>query len=428
MVNWISAGAFGETVGKGFKERADQKLAEQDQQLKQQDMVMRQKTMEMAQSKLSMEEKQMFAGQYEDGMKSMLDVINSDKTAKSNALAMIKRMDESGYWNKMDEMALLGGLPANSRMMADAAANAKMTPEEMGAQEGQKKTAEARVTGVPLVAQTDFQIKQQTLERSLGRKMSEGELLSMSGASTKDSLKGVLVNGQPAFMLESEIAGNPNVQPIIQGLSVEAGPDGALKVTQGPQGMGGKLTAGQQQATGVEIAAMDSAITDIDTVLQQPSGSIGIVGTAKKAIREAGRMGKEIGVAGLPEPIANAVTGIVSIADEMLGLEDPAVRRQFDITGMTESAAIEQRLAYAYAKSLQPDGKLLADTIKTAKEQMKIFGWTSETTARERLGVIQQGIKRTRDNLAAASGAEQPAAPARRGIYNPETGEIEWQQ
>jgi len=231
------------------------------------------------------------------------------------------------------------------------------------------------------------------------------------------------------------------------GFTLSITPDGQIALTQGGGGAGaggagggapggipiGTPPASLVQETGERLTFLDQAITDIDTLIgigQEPGAQFGTVGTIKKEVREWTRIAKE-GTAGeLGAIVSGPLKNLAQTAENLIGAEikegliEPAAAAEL-LSGdpLTSAADLEKRLAYFYARTLQPDGKLLADTIETAKAQTKIFTlFKSEQTAIEQLLSLRQGMVAARNNLAGAGIGFQGQAPIENGAPPAATG------
>jgi hypothetical protein len=230
-----------------------------------------------------------------------------------------------------------------------------------------------------------------------------------------------------------------------QGFSLTIDPStGQVALTQGGGGVGGGAggtgggtggpgtipvgtpPAALVQETGERLRYMDQAVTDIDTLIgigQQPGAQFGGVGTLKREVREWARLAKE-GTAGeLGAILSGPLKNLAQTAENLIGAEvregliEPAAAAEL-LSGdpLTSAADLEKRLAYFYARTLQPADKMLADTIETAKQQTKIFTWfSSEQTAIEKLISLRQGLVAARNNLAASAPGFQGQAPVEGG-------------
>lgn len=218
-----------------------------------------------------------------------------------------------------------------------------------------------------------------------------------------------------------------------QGVKIELGfnPDGTISATPSGGGFGGsggasggfgKPTSQQLQDTTGLSQFYERGIAQIDEVIKiadRPGSQLGFIGAGKRILGEAGRM---IGEAGEEAPQAfESFSGLAQLGRDMIneevkaGGEGSEGLEQFFVAGDINSLpVIEGALAYLYARSLQPDGKLLMDAIKTAKDASRLQKWTrSEETTVQYLFRIKRGLaKAKRDLLSSVPGVSAPAEPA----------------
>jgi hypothetical protein len=288
----------------------------------------------------------------------------------------------------------------------------------------QRRDAAGNIIAENPAAPDAYTQKIAAVEAALGRQTTEQEKLQIANAVAQQS--GFSLSIDPST---GQIA-------LTQGGGGGGGAGTGGGAAGGPGGIPiGTPPAALVQETGERLTFLDQAVADIDRLIgigQQPGAQFGTVGTIKREVREWGRIAQE-GTAGeLGAILSGPLKNLAQTAEGLIGAEiregliEPAAAAEL-LSGdpLTSAADLEKRLAYFYARTLQPDGRLLADTIETAKTQTKIFTlFKSEETAIEQLLSLRQGMVAARNNLAGSAPGFQgqppieggaPAAPATSG-------------
>ncbi len=179
------------------------------------------------------------------------------------------------------------------------------------------------------------------------------------------------------------------------GLSIEVGPDGSVRIGQGAaagQAAGirpispttrDEIIAVQQELTrGVEI--LDSVINQ---VTENP-GAFGTTGSIRGMIQTAASIfGDNARVFPAAENIGEAAAFLNDFIRDQV--EDPDTASDLQPASVGEVQVLESQLRFAYARTLQPEGKLLASTIEQAKNKVKLTGITGSRQVRERLEALR---------------------------------------
>lgn len=334
--------------------------------------------------------------------------VRSSATMADRALGIAstsKRRRESAVEEAQTE-ALAGAQTAELRGQAEAVQSAAVVNarQQLGLPPLDQSTVEKNVTG---------------LTKLIGRPLNEQEVLTMAGATRVDPLESIIRDGEPALVRRSEV--QPGDQPLITGLNLTVGPDGTVTVSEGPQGVGAKgLTAKQALDVQQRLDALDEGVNVIDQLIsigQQPGAQLGALGTLSRLGREGLRLADEAAGA----PIAAGFESMGRMAEDLIGQELETGQIDPEVAGLllegddlTNVPTLERRLAYFYARGvLQPNDRLLKDTIKSAQEAVKITGLVSEKTALERMANIRSGFTAMRQRFmetAGGAGVERPQA------------------
>ena len=181
------------------------------------------------------------------------------------------------------------------------------------------------------------------------------------------------------------------------------------------------LTPKQVQDNETRLSAFDTGIEDIDRILtlaEAPGAQLGGFAGVKKSVRDFFRLGEDVAVGG-GEELRAAFSGIASVADSLIteevrtGTLDPDVAQLLQNTPLSEISGIEGRLAFLVARSLQPEGRLLKDAVKTAQKQVNVFSlFKGEESVAESLKEIRRGMVVARNRLRQATG--KPPIPVER--------------
>ncbi len=179
------------------------------------------------------------------------------------------------------------------------------------------------------------------------------------------------------------------------GLSIEVGPDGSVRIGQGaaagqatnirpisPKTRDEIIAIQQELTRGVEI--LDSVIGQV----QENPGSFGVSGTVRGLIQTS---------ASIFGDAAGAFPGVENIAEVAKFLSDtirdqvadPDLASELAPASVGEVQVLESQLRFAYARTLQPEGKLLASTIEQAKQKVKLTGITGSRQVEERLVALK---------------------------------------
>ncbi len=239
------------------------------------------------------------------------------------------------------------------------------------------------------------------VESKLGRRLTEVELLAMSNA-------------------------------IQAGFSVEVNPDGTMKVVSGIQPQGGSgLSAQAELDLDRERNFLQNNIDAVRQVLDLPPGRLGAAGLLKRVASEAGEIGGDVLSTFLPDPIVEPFLQIGRFAERLAGQDTdltPEQRAEFFDDPINTVAGLSGRLTYAYAKTLQKEGKLLKDAVNDARDVANLqSAFRSEDRTRTNLNLMLDAFE---DNYAAITpgsvptGAGQPTGQDRIFEFDPTTGTI----
>ena len=179
------------------------------------------------------------------------------------------------------------------------------------------------------------------------------------------------------------------------GLSIEVGPDGSVRIGQGAaagQAAGlrpispttrDEIIAVQQELTrGVEI--LDTVIAQV----QENPGSFGATGSIRGLIQtSASIFGDSARLFPGAQNVGEAAKFLSDFIKEQVA--DPDTASELEPSSVGEVQVLESQLRFAYARTLQPEGKLLASTIEQAKNKVKLTGFTGSRQVLERLEALR---------------------------------------
>lgn len=200
-----------------------------------------------------------------------------------------------------------------------------------------------------------------------------------------------------------------------------------------------KLPATKQQEIKERSDVLQQGIEQVRSLLALPKGTFGAGASVKRGVRGVVRVTGELVELGLPDEVIGPLKALAELGSSLIdraigqGRLDADTAAEFARSDLTEAESVEIQLAFLVANALQPDGKLLKDSISSARDIVKLSGLTAEETARERLATVlnilersQRGLKGSAD-LSKGAG-EKPASGGggtKRFRFNPETNELE---
>ena len=231
------------------------------------------------------------------------------------------------------------------------------------------------------------------VESKLERRLTEVELLAMSNA-------------------------------IQAGFSVEVMPDGTMKVVSGIQPQGGTSDVERERSF------LQNNIDAVRQVLDLPPGRLGAAGLLKRVASEAGEIGGDVLSTFLPDPIVEPFLQIGRFAEDLAGRDTdltPEQRAEFFDDPINTVAGLSGRLTYAYAKTLQKEGKLLKDAVNDARDVANLqSAFRSEDRTRTNLNLMLDAFE---DNYAAITPGgsprvREPSGQDRIFEFDPTTGTI----
>lgn len=196
-----------------------------------------------------------------------------------------------------------------------------------------------------------------------------------------------------------------------------------------------ELPASKQQQIAERGDVLQQGIEQVESLLALPEGTFGAAASVKRSVRGVARTTGELLDLGLPDSVAGPLKGLAQIGESLIdqavgeGRLDAETAAEVSRSDLTEAETVEIQLAFLVANALQPDGKLLKDSINSARQIVKLSGFTSEKTARERLATVlnilkrsQKGLKGSAESVGKKPGGESESKKFR---YNPETNELE---
>jgi hypothetical protein len=191
------------------------------------------------------------------------------------------------------------------------------------------------------------------------------------------------------------------------GLNVEFNSQtGDFSLSQGPRLPASKAEDIRQLASG-----LGRDIDLIENLLLLPEGSFGTTAALKLFASEVGEISSSLVSDFFPTRTVDALTGIGRFAEGLFRSEkkddiSPELRKELFDDPANTVAGLSGRLTYAYARTLQPSGKLLKDAVNTARE---VAGTTALTTSdprtRTNLRIILDAL---RDSFVTLTGEESP--------------------
>jgi len=147
----------------------------------------------------------------------------------------------------------------------------------------------------------------------------------------------------------------------------------------------------------------DTTITNVEDMIanvEEDPTLVGIVGSTRKAAQTMSGIAEDFTrMVGEVPAISTLVNWIGSIADEDSELTEEQKASFSDDPKLSQLRLFEHNLGYALARSRQPRGRLLADTIKRSMEDAKLTGLTSSRDVLYRMNEVLRLLKENRTNV-----------------------------
>lgn len=147
----------------------------------------------------------------------------------------------------------------------------------------------------------------------------------------------------------------------------------------------------------------DTVITNVEDMIANVEDDptlVGIIGSTRKAAQTVSGVAEDFSrlVGELPV-ISTLVDWVGSIADEDSKLTEKQKASFADDPKLSQLRLFEHNLGYALARSRQPRGRLLADTIKRSMDDAKLTGMTSSRDVLYRMREVLRLLKENRTNV-----------------------------
>lgn len=185
------------------------------------------------------------------------------------------------------------------------------------------------------------------------------------------------------------------------GMSVEVGPDGTIRFTQGAIGAGLETKANRDEAR-ANIDFTRNVVGDLDKLIDKAEEDptlLGAVGSARRGIQTA---------TGVASDIAQVVPGVrpfikygQDLVKTLLDNDeiDKSVARDFFDPNLSDLQMMENTIAIALAKNRQPTGRLLSDVLKAAKEDAKLTGLRSSADVIQKMKTLRGLMARDMETM-----------------------------
>ena len=167
-----------------------------------------------------------------------------------------------------------------------------------------------------------------------------------------------------------------------------------------------------------QFSQLEESLNQLVQHGESEGSQFGAVATVGKAITEVGRVAGEAGEAALPEPLGGIMRNLGKVAGDVILSDDnidPVAKAELmDQMTLGGLEAEEAKLAYLYARTvLQPDDRLLKDTLEAARKSTRLFTIRrSEKTILETLRQIQKGLARAKKGVQESIPTTQPSGSA----------------
>lgn len=199
---------------------------------------------------------------------------------------------------------------------------------------------------------------------------------------------------------------------------------------------GKPITPQREQDIRTHISSLDRNIGDLQQIIdlsaEDPS-LLGVGGSARKAGQTIFGIAKDASGA-LPEVFTNFLEGVGQrVASDVNSgdLDERTFGELFSDPNISDIRKLENNFAYAIARARQPTGRLLADTLRLAREDAKLTGLASSTDVINRVKSILGDLQSQRDSLQtdlndlAPSRSHSDIKPGTRRRYVPGQGFVE---
>lgn len=265
-------------------------------------------------------------------------------------------------------------------------AEAGQTPEEKGRAAGAEKTA--------------------TFEAATGAKPTPEQAAQMVGAGAQSEFFQTLQRYAQATDPAEKGLIKQRLDKLTAGqqINVEMDPSGNVRVSIG-EGVPGKqmLGAGDIDKLRAELSFTETGLDiagRLSQAIKQNPAAFGAVGTVRKV--------KETTVGVLSDvfsamnidtrELAKRIDSLIETERKTGGVDaEGAVLLAPPTVG--EIDVLESMLTYMVARTLQPEGRLLADTIKTARKSASLTGLTSSAQVAERVETLTSMLENRRSTV-----------------------------
>lgn len=293
----------------------------------------------------------------------------------------------------------------------DAKVNSVVSPEVSAASEGRSEVAKERATLESVAGLPPEQ--QAAINRRLGFTDSGTTDAFFRALDARQRLLDEGKQDTEEFRLVDQRL-QSLAQGSSQGLSVDVGPDGRVRVSLGGQprgGLAGELTGNQLFTQDQRVAEINDKVAILDRLISktiEDPQDFGLVGSARRTAQTIAS-----GLSDLSSLVSSATgetvdfNAVAGALQEALGIGDV-----FD-PDLSQQQILESELAISLAKLRLSRGgtnvRALSDIFKQAKEDVNLTGFTSSQAVRNRLGEIKSLFESEREAISSGLGGAEEA-------------------